>query len=119
MERFRWIEAKGNKFLYIDFSNLKPDELVKEVEKGIEFIKGLGEKEILMISDTSNSPTNPKSFAAVKRFGNETNAYVKRSATIGAKGIKRFSFRIYKIFIKRDIEAVDSIEEAIEWLSRD
>jgi len=119
MERFRWIEVNENKILYIDFSNLKPDELIKEVEKGIEFIKGLGEKEILMISDTSNSPTNPKSFAAVKRFGHETNPYVKRSATIGAKGIKRFSFRVYKAFVKRDIEAVDSIEEAIEWLSRD
>jgi len=121
MERVKWIETKGKKFLHVDFSNLQPDEIVEEVEKAIEFIKNSGEKDILMISDTTNSPTSPKSFTAVKRFGNETNPYVKKSATIGGKGmgIKRFSFRIYKAFIKREIELVGSFDEAIEWLSKE
>jgi len=119
MERCKWINANDKKFLYVDFSNLDQNGIIEEVEKAITFIKNSGEKDILMISDTSNSPTQPKSFAAVKRFGDETNPYVKRSVTIGVKGIKRFSFRIYKSFVKRDIDVADSIAEAIELLSRE
>ena len=115
-ERIKWIEHKGKRILQNDLSNLSADEVVDGMKKFEKLVLSQVNKNILVFSDISGVYFNTKSLQEVKRVADTTKNYIPKYAVIGVTGIKRVLFRVVKKIATTNLEALDSIDKAKDWL---
>ncbi|MBN2532945.1 MAG: hypothetical protein JXB88_08640 [Spirochaetales bacterium] len=114
-DRIQWLEHKGKRILYVDYSGLfaGPEylELIGEMEK--EILKYMNKPgSIYTITNVAGSHVNDevkKRFDAMVR---NTMGISKARAIVGIMGIQKLIARA----IKKDVYFAGSIEEAKDWL---
>jgi hypothetical protein len=123
MERVTWIEHKGKKILYVNYSKLmaaKPDqkqEILDTIKKARGIASGSAEK-IRFLSDVTDARANTEVMNALKEFAAFTNANnkVEKECVVGVRGIQKILLSGINAFAKSKLVMFDDIEEAKDWL---
>ena len=108
---------KEKKIYFTDWANLIDDEeAVAAIKETSEFIIELGEYDLLEIIDIRGSYVTPAILKALKHSAKITKPYGKKKVMVGLKGSKKILLSIVNRFVDESIIALDTIEEAKEWL---
>ena len=113
-----WIEYKGKKILYEDYSNLKGDKMLDVLFESEEEFKKLTSPTLVLMNYT-NCKTNKKYMDELKRLGKKYDSLFKKSANVGIVGIQKILSKGYLRFTGQayKIGYFDTIEEAKNYLT--
>jgi hypothetical protein len=116
--RIRWIEHREKPILYIDYSNfLNTDETIKAILEVNDYVKTLGEYELLMLVDVRNSHVNEKIVVnALKNNALTVKPYVKKAAVVGVTTTQEVILTVVNMFSSLGIKPFDTIDDAKDWL---
>lgn len=114
--RVSWIEHKGEKLLFTDYSNATPDEIISTVEESISISLAQEKKSVLQIVDVTDAKYDRNSWQILRQGAKATEPYSKASAVLGVDAAKKFFLTVTKMVSKRNIKAFDNMEEAKDWL---
>lgn len=117
MERVRFIEHKGKQILHLNFASAKAGEVLATIEKAKTVIAAQPLNSLLTLSDVTDGTLNREVSDALKNFTHHNKPFVKAAAVIGISGLKQIIFNAVLKFSGRHIAALDSFEEAKDWLS--
>ena len=118
MNRVNWIEAKGKKILYIDYSGLKTnEELLAVLDEHVKAAIGSQTKYLSILNFKDASASN-EFMDQVKKAGKEVlEEKTERSAVLGITGLKSVLFQAYLKFSgAKTTRAFNTEEEAIAYL---
>ena len=112
------IEHKEKPILYLDYSNfLTSDETIKTILEVNDYIKKLGDNEILLLVDVRNSNVNEKIVVdALKQNAIIAKPYVKKAAVVGVTSRQEIILTVVNMFSNLGIKPFDTIDEAKDWL---
>lgn len=120
--RLKYIQHKGKKILYVDYSNMTGDQtrqamaLLDEEAKEMRTWTQRG----LVLTDFRNSKATQEFIAYGKKLGKEVfSEKVKKSACIGINGVQSILLQAYNAFTKDKIVPFATEEEAKNWLIKD
>ncbi len=116
MERVRFIEHKGKKILYIDFSNCSEEESLDVIEQGKKEVKSQPENSLLTLTNVNKTKYNSKVVGAFREFTKGNKPYVRAAAIIGLSKIKKMIFKAVKEFSQRPLQEFSDEEKAKDWL---
>ncbi|MBF0361621.1 MAG: hypothetical protein HQK49_11450 [Oligoflexia bacterium] len=117
-ERIRWIEYKGKKILYVDYSNLNAlEEILQVFERDTEIEKCSSSKLLTLVNYKNISIYN-EYMNKVKKFGKEFKAVREnKSALLGIDGAKSIFVKGYLLFTNdKNVQVFDNEISAKEWL---
>lgn len=118
MERVRFIEHMGKQVLMADLSGLRdPDEMIAVMEAARPVIDGQPPKSLLLLTNCIDTHYETKGADAIKQWSKANTPFVKASAVTGVVGIKRILFNAIVKLTGRNIVAVDTVEQALDWLA--
>lgn len=110
----------AKKIIFIDYSNMKPEQLIAEAEKvhteGIR-ARSSGMK-VKVFVDVRGAYLNPESVKALKDITKKDNDIVEKTAIVGITGLKRILADAIAAFSGTKTKYFDTKEQAIEWLSQ-
>ena len=117
----KWIEYKGKKILYQDFSNLffNTKEVKEELEEVKAIVLGEPEDSVLVISDFTNTEITNELMPILNDASKITKAHVHKTATIGVTGIKRTLGDLLSRITGQSLMYFMSEAEAKEWLTKE
>jgi hypothetical protein len=115
-DRIKWIEYRGKKILYNDYTGLRGDEFTRIIKQSEAEVLGSGMKTVYVINNVTDSFMNKESTAAAKQWVKncEQKGVDMIIALVGVGGLRR----IIAQAIKRDMYFAKSDEDAKEWLVR-
>jgi len=117
MDRVRWIEHKGKRILYEDFSGLQDPEDIHEVtDTSTALICKQPEVSVLLLTDVTGARYNPSIVNRLKENTKLTTPYMKAYVIVGVKGLALVVLRNVMIFTGLDVKLCDTLEEGKEWL---
>lgn len=118
VERVRWIEHKGKKIIYNDFSKINTNDVIKVVRQFEQIIMANKDKEeILVLSNMTGAHVFGESYEEIKRITKVVRPYIKKRAVVGIMGVKSILYKAVNIFAKgTPTKMFDTIEEAKDYL---
>lgn len=115
--RIRFIEHQGVRILVSDLSGLDGAALREELERASEFIQREPFDSLLVLVSVRGIPYSLENVALLRNAVMRNRPYVRARAVIGLPEIARFSFRTIAHASRRKMEAFESTEAALGWLS--
>ena len=118
MDRVKWIEAKGKRILYTDFSGLNTIEeqiaVLDEQKKIVNMVPG----KFLGISNFTGAAGSSEFLDQLNKAGKEVfESKAEKQAILGLTGLKSILFQTYLRFTgTKTTKAFASEEEAIDYL---
>lgn len=120
MQRTRFIEHRGTRILFLEYTDLgsDADELVAEIEKTKRVISGQPAGSVLTLTDVRGSRITPANVRAMRDLVAHNAPFVKWSAVVvGLTGVYLAGFRaIQALSRRRNLLSFGDLEEAKEWL---
>ena len=113
-DRVRWIEHKGLRILYEEYSNLPEDDLVKTIQEAESAAIASGDKDVFIITMMADIRMTDKVREVGQEFVDNTkaNGITIHVAILGLSKIQRMLANV----IKRDMYFAKNEEDAKEWL---
>ena len=119
-DRAEWIEYKGKRMIFFDYSNLSGPEYVNQIERNVDDVGKIsrqhGKKSLLLFVDITDSVVVPNTMSAFKQGAKELEPYLTATGVIGASGGKRTLVNIVASFSKLNTRAFVTEQDAKEWL---
>ncbi len=123
MERVSWIEHKGKKILYLNYSGLRaplPADkkiILGIIEQGKALTRTSAEK-IRFLSDVTNTVSDKEVIDALKEFANYTSGLGKmeKECAVGVSGLQKTLVSMINLMSRAKLKMFDTVEEAKEWL---
>lgn len=114
-----FINHKGRKILYIDYSNCKtPQETINVLNKVRDLYLTTNES-YYTLNNFTNAPSNNEYMDLAKKYGKEIfDARTLKNTAIGFNPIKKIMLAAYNLVIKNKLIAFDTKEEALEYLAK-
>jgi hypothetical protein len=116
MKRIDFIDYKGKQILYMDFSNLLPENLPSYLEEAKTVISSQPEHSVLIMTNVTNLRFDYNLSQAIMDYTKHNKPYIKASAIIGLSGLQSIILNSIKLSTGRDFALFDNIDEAKEWL---
>jgi hypothetical protein len=112
------IEHKEKPILYLDYSNFQTtDETIKTIIEVNDYVKKLGDNEILLLVDVRKSYANEKIVVdALKQNAIAIKPFVKKAAVVGVTFKQEVILTAVNMFSSLGIKPFDTVEAAKEWL---
>ncbi len=117
MDGVSFIEYKGKKILYVDYSHCKTiqDSLDVLEEVRNEYLRT--NELYLKLSNFHNTLSNNEYLEVVKKYAKELfDSRTIRNAAIGITGTQKLLLAAYNISVRNKLLAFDTKEEALEYL---
>lgn len=116
--RSHWIEHRGTKILYQDFSkNFYNSVVVKtELEEVQKVVKSQPLNSTLVLSDFRDTNVGSDLLSAMNTASAATKAHVRKTAVLGVTGMKRKLADLLTAITGQPLKYFDDIEAAKEWL---
>ena len=113
-----WIEFKGRKIFYQDFSkNFYNTAAVKaELDDVQKIVKAQPLDSVLIISDMRDTNVGADLLPAMNAASSATKEYVHKTAVLGVTGMKRRLADLLSALTGQPLKYFDDIEAAKEWL---
>jgi hypothetical protein len=115
----RWIEHRGNRVFYRDYSNLGFDvaALQAEMDAVVEAVCAEPPESVLALSDVRGTRGSPQAIAILQTVVKQTTPYVKRRAVIGVSPVQRALVDVInKVTGRAVMHVFDDPEQALDWL---
>ena len=116
--RSKWIDHKGKKIFYQDFSKLfynsaaVKDEL-KEVQ---EIVSAQPKGSVLVLTDLRDTNIGSDLLPTMNAASSATKEYVRKTAVLGVTGAKRKLADLLTMLTGQQLKYFDDIEAAKYWL---
>lgn len=116
-----WIEHKGRKIFYQDFSkNFYNAAAVKaELAEVQQVVKAQPVDSVLIISDMRDTNIGSELLPVMNAASVATKAYVRKTAVLGVTGMKRKLADLLTALTGQPLKYFDDIESAKSWLVED
>lgn len=112
-DRLSWIEHKGARILYVDYSGLSEEEHVQTIEAFKNELLKQTPGSIVTLTNIANTRMTDAVRKKFKELAEQTEGISKGAAAIGVTGFKK----ALAVLIKKDLYYADSLEEAKDWLA--
>lgn len=114
-ERVNWIDYKGKKIIYADYSKLiKAEDIIKVIKDCKTEITS--KKDVLLLVNIEGSSGSPAVMTEYKNFAKETKDNVKKTAITGVAGLHKILLNSVKTFSGVEFEIKDNLDIAKEYL---
>jgi hypothetical protein len=119
--RSNWIEHKGKKILYQDFSrNFYNSAVVKtELEEVQKIVIAQPLNSVRVLSDFRDTNVGADLLSAMNKASAATKAYVNKTAVLGVTGMKRKLADLLTAVTGQPLKYFDNLEAAKDWLAED
>jgi hypothetical protein len=124
MDRVQWIEYKGKKILYLNYSGLRakiPEEkqIALAVMEEAKKITGEAKEKILFLSDVSNTVSDTDLVDALKELGHVTagSGKVEKECVVGISGIQKALVSMLNLMTKSKLVMFDTVEAGKDYLA--
>lgn len=116
--RSNWIEHKGKKIFYQDFSKnfYNSDSVKAELAEVQEIIKAQPLNSALVLSDFRDTNVGSDLLPAMNAASAATKAHVHKTAVLGVKGMKRKLADLLTALTGQPLKYFDDLESAKNWL---
>ena len=116
MENPEWIEHKGKKILYCDFSGFSEDEMIDLLEKEAQILEQNGKT--LIISNFANTAIGKAFWAKSKELvKTRIQPNTEKSAILGVEGLKAIMLKANNAFSGDKVEPMKSLEAAKDYVT--
>ncbi len=118
VDRVKWMEHKGKRILYEDFSGLQDQ---KEIFQVTDFSTALickqPESSVLLLTNVTGARYNPSIIRRLNDNSKLTVPYMKAYVVVGIKGLTMVILESFVAFTGLDIKLCSSVEEGLDWLA--
>ena len=113
MSRVNWIEHKGKRILFYDFSNLTELEFERAIDEAIEVVSQLPPgSELLDLADVRGTETSRRATTKLREFTAVRDLLTGMTAIIGLSSFERMMASL----MRRGMGFAPTVEEAKDWL---
>jgi hypothetical protein len=109
------INHKGKEILYVDYQNLKEEEIIQAMDDATEYALQLN-RPMLRLSNMTGAYAVPNVFKKAKESGKRTEHLTIKRAAVGITGAKKVLINAFNAFTGNNAKAFDTVEEAKDWL---
>jgi hypothetical protein len=120
--RSHWIEHKGKRIFYCDYTNFSLADyqaLKVELDAVVAFLTKQPEDSVLSLSDIRGSVASSQVIDLFKKGATSTAKYTRRAAVVGVTGFKRSLYDLVVRISGQNARAFDDVESAKDWLVKD
>jgi len=116
--RSKWIEHKGKKIFFQDFSNLQynTEAIKKELEQVQAEVLSNPNDSLLILSDFRGTHITSETMPLMNKASAETKDHVHKTAVLGVTGIKRAMADLLTSFTGQRLKYFNTEYAAKEWL---
>jgi len=116
--RSKWIEHKGKKIFYQDFSRQFYDvtAVKTELDEVQKIVIAQPKNSVLVLSDFRDTSVGSDLLASMNAASNATKDYVHKTAVLGVTGMKQKLADLLTVLTGQPLKYFDDIEEAKDWL---
>jgi hypothetical protein len=116
--RSEWIEHKGKKIFYQNFSNnfYNSAAVKAELADVQQVVKSQPANSVLVLSDFRDTNVGSNLLSDMNAASAATKAYVRKTAVLGVMGMKRKLADLLTAITGQSLKYFDSIEAAKDWL---
>jgi hypothetical protein len=114
-----WIDHKGKRIFYADYSGFGSDHLAlhQEVDEAVSEIASEPEKSVLVLVNFENSDASMSNLAVMRKLIPNANRAVIKRALLGLGGSRSFFITTFSnVTGGTSLKAFDSREKALDWL---
>ena len=113
--RVNWIIFNGKKILYSDYRNLKPDEMLKQLDEETKIILN-SPGNVLYLGNFENTTITSEFMTKGKQVGKSTKHLVDKSAFVGITGLKSMLQNAFSMFTGIQAKAFSNENDAKDYL---
>ncbi len=118
--RVKFFTHKDKPILFVDFSNLRGEEIVEVLKEAKNFVDLNKLKDYNVLVDAHNAVFNENTQKYSSEISQTDNAALARKqAIVGIKGIQNILIKAINVIARKPIKIFDDMEEAKEWLAND
>ncbi len=119
--RSEWIEYKGKKIFYQNFSKqfYNSAAVKAELAEVQQIVKSQPPGSTLILSDFRDTNVGSELLSAMNAASSATKAYVHKTAVLGVTGMKRQLADLLTAITGQSLKYFDNIEAAKDWLVED
>ena len=119
MDRIKWIDARGKKILYVDWSGLKKLEDLTEVLNEAVKVAVASPTKLLTISDFTDAAASSEFMDLINKAGKEVfDNKSEKSAVLGISGVKSILLQGYlRVTGAKNMKVCSSRDDAINYLT--
>ena len=116
-----WIEHKGKKIFYQDFSkNFYNAAAVKaELAEVQRVVTSQAKNSVLVLSDFRDTSVGSELLSSMNEASSATKAYVRKTAVLGVTGMKRKLADLLTALTGQPLKYFDDVQAAKDWLAED
>jgi hypothetical protein len=115
-DKVKFIQHRGKKILYLDFSQSTAADVLKTIVTAKSVIAGQPEQSLLTLTNVTDARFNDAVSHELKNFTAHNRPFVRAGAVIGVSGFKKIIFDAVVLFSGRKLSAFDDVEQAKQWL---
>ena len=118
-DRIKWMDYNGKKVLYVSYSGLTPlnkDLFYKVADEAHQLV--LDNTNGLLLIDVTNAYGDMEMLNLLKKNSKIEKSLVKKEAVIGISGAKNILLQSVNMFSGITIEPFSTMEEALNWLTK-
>lgn len=117
----KWIEHKGKKIFYQDFSNnfFNDKAVIAELNEVQEIILSQTPNSALVLSNFSNTEVTSNLMPVLNESSKKTKDHIHKTAVVGVSGIKRTLGDLLSRITGQSLQYFDNETQAKEWLVED
>ena len=117
-ERTRFIEHRGARILFMDFSEMNgPGEALAELEKARRLIATQQPGSLLTLTDVTGTRYDAEIIAAFQALAAHNKPFVKAAASVTRTPLQLVALRASAVHSRRNLQAFADLDEAREWLA--
>ncbi len=118
-ERVRFIEYKGKQILLEDFTGIhNEDEFIALLDRAAQVVQSQPPKSVLVLVDLTRARFSERISRSSKTTTANNTPYIRASVLVGVSGLMEIMMRAVSTFAHRELVAMRTREEALEWLVR-
>ena len=117
--RVQFIEHKGTRVLFINYSHCDVAMLKAVAEEGNRVISRESPGSVRTLNDVTGTSFDKESVAVLQSKVVANAPFVRRAAVIGISGLQRLIYEGVQAFSKRRIPLFSSRQDALNWLVQD
>ena len=114
--RVRYIDHKGSRILYIDFSYATPDEFLATIDLAERTIAAEPPTSVLTLTNAEKAVHDRPVTERLKSYVEHNKPFVKGGAVVGLNELRKIVFNFLNKASGRSLKAFDDISDAKDWL---
>ena len=116
--RSQWIEHKGEKIFYQDFSKLfyNAAAVKAELEEVQKIVLAEPANSVLVLTDMRDTNIGSDVLPSMNAASNATKGHVRKTAVLGITGMKRKLADLLTALTGQPLQYFDDVESAKNWL---